>query len=92
MKNFLRILLKALVHGAFLPITRDSTNVLATGEKAMPSNTASTKPRHGTFAPRSNHQLAPMPAPSSTDSAAANEEPSRSFIAVLLRCLSAFNA
>ena len=92
MKNFIRILLKALVHGVFLPFSQDQNNVLPTGEKAMTSSTASMNQRHGTFGQCIDRKLVSQAAQSSADSAPASAEPSRSFIAVLLRCLSAPNA
>jgi hypothetical protein len=92
-KNLLRILLKALVNGVFLPFSREKTNVPSTGEKAMTSNTSYMNHRSRRFAPGIENKPAPLPAPSSTDAAAASEDaPSRTFIAVLLRCLSAPNA
>ena len=50
--------------------------------------TAATQPMSFSSASFASH----TPAQSSTDSDPASQEPNRSFIAVLLRCLSAFNA
>jgi hypothetical protein len=89
-KNFIRSLLKTSVPAADLPSSRDQTNVPPTGEKAMTSSTAGINQGERTFTQRIPSSLA-LPERSATDPAPESDEPSRSFIAVLLRCLSAMN-
>lgn len=58
----------------------------------MTSSTASINQGGRTFPQRIDSTIASLPAQSSTRSAPESQELSHSFIAVLLRCLSAFNA
>jgi hypothetical protein len=91
-KNFIRILLKALMNGVLMSRFRDQPNILPAGEAAMTSSPAGINQRHASHTQCIGSKLAPRPAPSSIDSAETSDEPSRSFLAVLLRCLAAPNA